>query len=56
MVSSASIAVGLYYNVTKDIQFINEIGLPIILETARFWKSFGSWQLIDEKTNLFSTM
>ncbi len=42
-------AVGLYYNVTKDIQFINEIGLPIILETARFWKSFGSWQLIDEK-------
>lgn len=38
--------IGLYYDATKDIHFISDMGLSIVLETARFWKSFGSWQTV----------
>lgn len=36
-------AVGKYYEVTRDLNFINQCGFEMVLETARFWKSFGSW-------------
>lgn len=37
-------AVKLYFNVTADDDFLRTYGAPIVLETARFWLAFGSWQ------------
>lgn len=36
-------AVKLYFDVTGDKKFLKDKGAKIVLETARFWLSFGSW-------------
>lgn len=36
-------AVDLYWKSSGDFDFIEKYGFPIILETARFWASFGNW-------------
>lgn len=42
-------AIYRYYAVTRDTDFIRDYGFPIVLETARFWKNFGSYSKIDDK-------
>lgn len=37
-------AVKLYYDVTGDTDFLREQGAEIVVETARFWAAYGSWQ------------
>ncbi|WP_125547212.1 glycoside hydrolase family 65 protein [Levilactobacillus lindianensis] len=39
-------AVGKYYEITRDLDFILQCGFEMVLETARFWEDFGSWQQI----------
>lgn len=36
-------AIKLYADVTEDTEFLREYGAKIVLETARFWLSYGSW-------------
>ncbi|WP_239064465.1 glycoside hydrolase family 65 protein [Levilactobacillus sp. 244-2] len=36
-------AVGKYYEITRDIDFIEQCGFEMVLETAHFWEEFGSW-------------
>jgi len=36
-----------YYEIADDMQFIEDYGFEIVLETARFWKNFGSYSEID---------
>lgn len=36
-------AVGKYYDVTGDWDFIAQCGFEMVLETARFWADFGTW-------------
>jgi len=36
-------AIYRYYEVADDPQFIEDYGFEIVLETARFWKNFGSY-------------
>lgn len=36
-------AVKLYFDVTNDQAFLKQQGAEIVLETARFWLSYGSW-------------
>ncbi len=38
-----SYAINRYYDVTGDSDFIEKYGLEVIIETARFWKNFGSY-------------
>jgi len=38
-----SYAIDRYYKVTLDKDFMKKYGLEIVLETARFWRSFGSF-------------
>ncbi|MFC6175607.1 glycoside hydrolase family 65 protein [Companilactobacillus huachuanensis] len=38
-----SYAIDRYYKVTADTEFIKKYGFEIVLETARFWHSFGSY-------------
>lgn len=38
-----SYAIARYYKLTADQAFIKKYGLEIVLETARFWKKFGSF-------------
>lgn len=42
-------AIDRYYKVTDDKVFLEEYGLPIVVETARFWRNFGSFSQIDGK-------
>ncbi|KMK53147.1 Alpha,alpha-trehalose phosphorylase [Fructobacillus sp. EFB-N1] len=36
-------AIGKYYEATDDDDFMEKYGFEILLETARFWREFGSW-------------
>ncbi|USS91447.1 glycoside hydrolase family 65 protein [Fructobacillus americanaquae] len=36
-------AIGKYYETTDDDEFMEKYGFEILLETARFWREFGSW-------------
>lgn len=36
-------AVKQYYEITKDEDFLNQFGAEIVIETAKFWLSYGSW-------------
>ncbi|MFD1433320.1 glycoside hydrolase family 65 protein [Lacticaseibacillus yichunensis] len=36
-------AVAQYFDVTQDKDFMEKFGLPILWETAQFWRSFGAW-------------
>lgn len=36
-------AVNRYYMITDDKQFMRDIGLELLVETARFWADFGSF-------------
>ena len=38
-------AVGRYFEVTQDTDFLNAAGFEIVLETARFWANFGAWRI-----------
>lgn len=40
-------AIDRYYKATDDKKLMQNYGLEIVLETARFWKSFGSYSKID---------
>ncbi|GEO69112.1 glycoside hydrolase family 65 protein [Levilactobacillus acidifarinae] len=40
-------AVGKYYETTGDLDFIEQCGFEIILETAKFWADFGAWHQVD---------
>lgn len=42
-------AIGKYFEVTSDIKFLKKYGFEMLLETARFWKNFGNWTIIDGK-------
>ncbi|KRN98427.1 glycoside hydrolase family 65 protein [Companilactobacillus kimchiensis] len=42
-------AIDRYYKVTDDKQFLENYGFEIVLETARFWKNFGSFSEIHGK-------
>ncbi|MFW6229436.1 MAG: glycoside hydrolase family 65 protein, partial [Halanaerobium sp.] len=44
-------AVNLYYQISKDQEFIENYGLEILIETARMWLSLGSY--IPMKDNQF---
>ncbi|MCZ2118979.1 glycoside hydrolase family 65 protein [Levilactobacillus brevis] len=39
-------AVGKYYEITRDIDFIKQCGFEMVLETAHFWEAFGSWHQV----------
>ncbi|WP_143462177.1 glycoside hydrolase family 65 protein [Levilactobacillus enshiensis] len=39
-------AVGKYYEITRDLDFVLQCGFEMVLETARFWENFGSWHQI----------
>jgi Trehalose and maltose hydrolases (possible phosphorylases) len=39
-------AIDRYYKVTDDKEFMKNYGLELVLETARFWKDFGSYSEI----------
>lgn len=39
-------AIDRYYKVTDDQEFMKNYGLELVLETARFWKNFGSYSEI----------
>ncbi|WP_203640495.1 glycoside hydrolase family 65 protein [Levilactobacillus andaensis] len=39
-------AVGKYYEITRDLDFILQCGFEMVLETARFWENFGAWHQI----------
>lgn len=50
-------AVGKYYTVTQDWDFIVRCGFEMVLETARFWQEFGTWQTVDgHKRFMFMTV
>lgn len=40
-------AIYRYLMITGDSKSVEEYGLEIVLETARFWKHFGSYSLVD---------
>ncbi|MFC6274100.1 glycoside hydrolase family 65 protein [Levilactobacillus tangyuanensis] len=40
-------AVGRYFEITRDLDFIIQCGFEMVLETARFWENFGSWNQVD---------
>lgn len=42
-------AIYCYLTITGDKDFVEKYGLEIVLETARFWKNFGSYSLINGK-------
>ena len=42
--------VKLYFDVTNDQNFLREQGAAVVLETARFWLQFGSWQQRDGRS------
>ncbi|WP_225423568.1 glycoside hydrolase family 65 protein [Levilactobacillus suantsaii] len=42
-------AVGKYYETTKDLDFIEQCGFAIVLETAKFWADFGTWRQIGDQ-------
>lgn len=37
-------AVKLYYDITHDSESLKTQGAEIVIETARFWSAYGSWQ------------
>lgn len=39
-------AIGKYYEVTDDWDFIAQCGFEMVLETARFWADFGTWHQV----------
>ncbi|MBA1435243.1 glycoside hydrolase family 65 protein, partial [Bombilactobacillus bombi] len=43
-------AVDFYYKCTEDINFIVKYGFELLLETARFWREYGT---IDKESNTF---
>ena len=47
-------AIYRYYEIADDMQFIEDYGFEIVLETARFWKNFGSYtEIAGEKKFCF---
>lgn len=46
-------AVGLYDQITKDKQFLYDMGYEIILETARFWMAYGDYATSGDKAGKF---
>lgn len=47
-------AIKLYYEVTKDTDFIKEMGLEILVETSRFYKSYS--EFIEGKGYCFNSV
>jgi len=45
--ADVAFAVARYYKSTADADFIEKYGLEVVLETARFWKNYGSYSEID---------
>jgi len=45
--ADVSYAIYRYYQVTGNLDFMKDYGLEIVLETARFWRSFGSFSEIN---------
>ncbi|KOY79877.1 glycoside hydrolase family 65 protein [Apilactobacillus kunkeei] len=43
-------AIGNYYQATHDMQFLKDYGFEMLLETARFFREFGTWAKRDGKT------
>lgn len=41
-------AVGKYFEITRDLDFVIQCGFEMVLETARFWENFGSWRQVGE--------
>ncbi|MDT6979380.1 glycosyl hydrolase family 65 protein [Levilactobacillus zymae] len=42
-------AVGKYYETTGDLDFIEQCGFEIVLETAKFWADFGTWHQVGDQ-------
>ena len=42
-------AVGKYYETTGDLDFIEQCGFEIVLETAKFWADFGTWHQVGQQ-------
>lgn len=40
-------AIYRYLMITGDDEFVEQYGMEVVLETARFWKNFGSYSLIN---------
>lgn len=43
-------AVGKYFEITRDLDFVIQCGFEMVLETARFWENFGSWRQIGDRS------
>ncbi|MCL8495373.1 glycoside hydrolase family 65 protein [Apilactobacillus sp. F1] len=43
-------AIGNYYQATHDMEFLKDYGFEMLLETARFFREFGTWAKRDGKT------
>ncbi|CAI2551681.1 Alpha,alpha-trehalose phosphorylase [Apilactobacillus kunkeei] len=43
-------AIGNYYQATHDMEFLKDYGFEMLLETARFFREFGTWAKKDGKT------
>ncbi|MCX8743425.1 glycoside hydrolase family 65 protein [Lactobacillus sp. B3795] len=43
-------AIGNYYQVTHDMAFLKDYGFEMLLETARFFREFGTWTKRGKKT------
>ncbi|WP_395409065.1 glycoside hydrolase family 65 protein [Levilactobacillus parabrevis] len=41
-------AVGKYFEITRDLDFVIQCGFEMVLETARFWENFGSWRQVGD--------
>ncbi|CAI2552406.1 Alpha,alpha-trehalose phosphorylase [Apilactobacillus kunkeei] len=43
-------AIGNYYQATHDMAFLKDYGFEMLLETARFFREFGTWAKRENKT------
>ncbi|KPN83616.1 Maltose phosphorylase / Trehalose phosphorylase [Apilactobacillus kunkeei] len=43
-------AIGNYYQATHDMEFLKDYGFEMLLETARFFREFGTWAKRENKT------
>lgn len=43
-------AIGNYYQATHDMDFLKNYGFEMLLETARFFREFGTWAKRENKT------
>ncbi|GAT90660.1 glycoside hydrolase family 65 protein [Apilactobacillus kunkeei] len=43
-------AIGNYYQATHDMEFLKDYGFEMLLETARFFREFGTWAKRDGET------